>query len=166
MSDPLASTVPITWAHKGREYTLAPRTLDAELLFSARHAAWGAGELDRIRDMIGERSYETRVDRQERMRLTGKLAFGSALSFEWLLSDEGFCEYADLLMGEAGKARVPKESLLKMAKAGHPDFGRLWREVMRRDFPTRVNPEFLAEPPPPSAAGATPPPSTPESTPS
>lgn len=154
-SDAARLGVPVRWEYAGQTYHLAPIDLDTELIFQSIHEAFAASRLDAIRSRIGETSFRERLVLQQDAFDANRFAFGGDLSFAFLVSNEGMAELFALLMDrgsrEHGGPKLDRAKLLQLARENGPDWNRLWREVMRRDFPTRFSPGALLPPGAPSA---------------
>ena len=123
----------------GQPVALAERDIDAELILQTRHESWASARLEARRAMIGERAFQSQLDRLGHAMDANRFAFGGPLSLEWLTTRAGMAEYV-LLLSQKAQAEghgpaIGRERLLALARAGGAEWEQLYEQVLRRDFP-------------------------------
>lgn len=139
MSEAALSTMPIEWQVGGKTHSVAPRDIDCELMFAARHRAWAANDLEAIRGMVSPAHYASRLAHLGQMSVSNEFAFGGPISESFLVTREGMVEYALLLLQKGAVANrvepITRAALDALSRADGPEWQSLWREVLLRDFP-------------------------------
>lgn len=139
--------------YHGKTYNLGVADYELELYYQARHEAWVRNRIEATSGMVSADVHRTDVDAFARQRAGNLFAFRSQLSMQWLLSDEGFSEYVALLSGkgkkEQGGALFTRETLRMMRKEDRPEWDRLVKVIVGRDFPNLMGPASSEEQTPP-----------------